>query len=106
MYIQIIISDSDEYTRDGYDLEKEVNISLKQALFGDKIEIKTLYKTINLKIPQNTKQGQHFRLKEYGVLNPKTKEKGYLYVKVNIVNPKIEDLDESFVDMLKSNLPD
>jgi curved DNA-binding protein len=106
MIIQVNIANSDEYTRDNFDLEKIINIPLKLAMFGGKLEVKTLYKTITLKIPQDTKQGQNFRLKDYGILNPKTKEKGYLYVKINIVNPKIEDLDANFLKILQENLPE
>jgi curved DNA-binding protein len=62
LIITLNVKDSDEYDRDGDDIIKTFNISLYQALFGGKIEIQTLQKTITLKIPENTKQNQKFRI--------------------------------------------
>ena len=105
LILQLNVEESDEYERDDDDLIKSFDISLHQALFGGKIEIQTLHKTLNLKVPQNTKQNQKFRVKDLGALNRKTKQKGALYLKANIVLPKIEDLDENLVKTLEENLP-
>lgn len=106
LYLILKINASYEYGRDGDDLEKEVKISLKDAMFGAKIDIKTLYKDLKLKIPQNTKHQQRFRVKSLGAYNRKTKEMGDLYIKVNIIIPKIEDLSDDFKETLQSNLPE
>jgi curved DNA-binding protein len=78
---------------------------LQAALFGDKISIETLEKEIKLKIPQNTKNGQRFRVKEMGAMNRKTNVRGDLYLRANIVLPKVEDLDEDLVELMKEKLP-
>lgn len=105
LILKINIAPSNEYERDGDTLTKYFDIPLKTALFGGKVEIKTIHKDITLKVPQNTKQNQKFRVKELGVLNKKTNQKGDLYLKANIILPKIEDLDPKFVQMLEENLP-
>lgn len=105
LYLVIYINASYEYARDGDDLEKSINISLKDALFGNKIAIQTLYKEVKLKLPENTKQNQKFRIKELGVENRKSKQLGDLYVKVNILLPKLEDFDDEFKELLKTKLP-
>ena len=99
-----VASDS-SYTREGDDLHLNVDIPLYSALFGGKVEIETLYKTVTLKVPQNTKQSQKFRIKELGVLNRKTKEMGNLFVSMNIVLPAIEALPADLVDMMREKLP-
>ena len=107
LIITLNVYDSDEYKRDEDDnLIKSFDISLKTALFGGKVTIETLTKSITLKVPQNTKQNQKFRVKELGALNRKTKEKGSLYLTANIILPKIEDLDNNLIELLKDNLPD
>ena len=93
------------YTRDGDDLTLKFDLPLYKAFFGGKVEIETLYKTITLKVPQNTKQNQKFRVKELGVLNRKTKQKGNLYLIANIILPKIEDMDDNLVQALRDKLP-
>lgn len=105
LILTLKVQEDDEYIRDGDDLTLSFDIPLYKALFGGKVEVETLYKTITLKVPQNTKQNQRFRVKEQGVLNKKTKQMGNLYLKANIVIPKVEDLDESLVEVMKDKLP-
>jgi len=106
LIITLNIRPNDEYERDEDDLIKSFDISLKTALFGGKVVIPTLTKDITLKVPQNTKQKQKFRVKELGVYNRKTKEKGSLYLKANIILPKLEDLDDDLVKLLEEKLPE
>ncbi|RXJ60239.1 DnaJ C-terminal domain-containing protein [Candidatus Marinarcus aquaticus] len=105
LIIKVNVAQSPEYERDGSTLIKSFDIPLKTALFGDKVQIKTIHKELTLKVPANTKQNQKFRVKELGVLNRKTGTKGDLYLKANIVLPKIEDLDEELVQQLQEKLP-
>ena len=106
LIITLNVHESDEYERDEDDnLIKSFDISLKTALFGGKVSIETLTKEITLKVPQNTKQNQKFRVKELGALNRKTKQKGALYLKANIVLPALESLDKDLVKLLEEKLP-
>ena len=106
LILKINISPSNEYEREFDNLIKYFDLPLKTALFGGKVDIKTIHKDITLKVPQNTKQNQKFRVKELGVLNRKTKVRGDLYLKANIVLPKLEDLDSELVKMLETKLPE
>jgi curved DNA-binding protein len=101
LYLKVDVASSPEYSRDGDNLTKQIDISLKDALFGTKVQIKTLYKDISVKIPSGVKSGQKLRVKEQGVLNRKSKEMGDLYIELNIVLPNIDELDSSIVDALK-----
>ena len=105
LIITLNVDYSDEYEREDDDLIKSFDIPLKSALFGGKVTIPTLTKDITLKVPKNTKQNQKFRVKELGALNRKTKQRGTLYLKANIILPKIEDLDDEFLETLESQLP-
>ncbi len=106
LIIKVNVASNPDYERDEDDLIKSFDIPLKTALFGGKVEIPTIHKTITLKVPKNTKQNQKFRAKELGVLNRKLNKKGDLFLKANIVLPKIEDLDESLVTSLEELLPE
>jgi len=106
LIITLNVQESDEYERDDDDLIKVFNIPLKTALFGGKVTIPTLTKDITLKVPENTKQNQKFRVKDLGAYNRKTKEKGSLYLKANIILPKLDSLDSELVKLLKDKLPE
>ncbi len=105
LFLKINVASNPEYIREEDDLIKKFDVPLYAALFGEKVTIQTLEKEIKLKIPQNTKNGQRFRVKEMGAMNRKTKERGNLYLEANIVLPKIEDLDEKLVELMKEKLP-
>lgn len=105
LILKINVASNPDYERNGDTLIKSFDLPLKAALFGGKVEVKTIHKDITLKVPQNTKQNQRFRVKELGVLNRKTGIKGDLYLKANIVLPKVEDLDEDLIKILEEKLP-
>ena len=103
LILKINVASNPDYERNGDTLIKSFDLPLKAALFGGKVEVKTIHKDITLKVPQNTKQNQRFRVKELGVLNRKTGIKGDLYLKANIVLPKVEDLVKILEEKLPSN---
>ncbi len=105
LFLKISVAANPEYIREDDDLIKNFDVPLHAALFGDKISIQTLEKEIKLKVPSNTKNGQRFRVKEMGAMNRKTKVRGDLYLEANIVLPKIEDLDEDLIKVMKEKLP-
>ena len=106
LILKINISPSNEYEREFDNLIKYFDLPLKTALFGGKVDIKTIHKDITLKVPQNTKQNQKFRVKELGVLNRKTKVRGDLYLKANIILPKVEELSPELRKLLEEELKD
>ncbi|AFV98096.1 MULTISPECIES: J domain-containing protein [unclassified Sulfuricurvum] len=105
LYLRIDVAANPEYEREGDNLVKTFNVPLYAALFGGKVAIQTLEKEVTLKVPENTKNGQRFRLKEMGVMNRQTSVRGDLYLKANIVLPAVEKLDSDLVDVMKKSLP-
>lgn len=105
LYLRIEISPNAEYEREGDTLVKTFNVPLYAALFGGKVTIQTLEKEVTLKVPENTKNGQRFRLKEMGVVNRQSGARGDLYLKANIVLPSVSSIDADLVEQMKKNLP-
>jgi DnaJ-class molecular chaperone len=75
------------FTRTGADLEREVPISLEEALLGGEIHVGTLKGRVLLKLPEGTQNGRKFRLKGQGMPLLKGDGAGDLYVRVRIVLP-------------------
>jgi len=106
LMIKVEVSSSPNYTRKGYDIYKEVDVPLKFAIFGGKIEVETPEKTITLKIPEGTKNSQKFRLKEKGFDNRKTKKKGDMFLVANILLPTADELPDDLKELCKTSLPE
>lgn len=105
LYLRIDVAANPEYEREGDNLVKTFNVPLYAALFGGKVAIQTLEKEVTLKVPENTKNGQRFRLKEMGVMNRQTNARGDLYLKANIVLPAVDKIDPDLVEQMKKTLP-
>ncbi|ECW8954519.1 co-chaperone-curved DNA binding protein A [Campylobacter lari] len=105
LILKVELEKSDEYEREDDDLYKKIEISLKTALFGDKISVHTPRKEVKITIPPNSKNNQKIRLKGYGVQNRKTDLYGDMYLILNVKIPDINSLDPEFVKILEEKLP-
>jgi curved DNA-binding protein len=81
------------YQRRGADLERELPITLREALLGGEVPVTTLKGRILLTIPAGTQSGKTFRLTGQGMPKMKDGGAGDLYVKVRVVLPP--KLDEA-----------
>jgi len=104
LLIKVEVADSGEYERKGNDLYKTFDVPLKEALFGGKVQVQTPEKEVSLKVPQNTKNGQKFRLKGKGVPDRKTAMKGDLYLIANIILPDVDSLDSELRKLMEEKL--
>lgn len=75
------------FKRRGDDLEREVPITLREALLGGEIPVGTLKGRVLLKVPPGTQDGRTFRLKGQGMPRFKGDGTGDLYVRTRVVLP-------------------
>jgi curved DNA-binding protein len=75
------------FKRRGADLERELPLTLGEALLGAEVPVRTLKGRVLLTIPAGTQTGRTFRLKAQGM--PRFRAEGYgdLYVKAKVVLP-------------------
>lgn len=104
LILKVQVDSSALYERNGDDITQDFDLPLKTALFGGKVTIPTLHKEVTLKIPPNTKNAQKFRVKELGAKNLKTQALGDLYLRANIILPKLESLSKPLQDLLEQEL--
>ena len=91
LYITTKVEDHPFYHRDGDDIEIRVPIAVWEAALGAKIEVPTIDGRTLLKIPQGTRNGQKLRLREKGVLNSRTNQRGDQIVEIAIEAPDPRD---------------
>ena len=85
LYFTIKFKDS-EYSIDGEDVSKTIEITPAEAVLGCKKDINTLHGIIGIKIPAETRSGKTLRLKDLG-LPKKSGGYGNLNVKISINIP-------------------
>ena len=75
------------FARRGDDLEREVPVTLREALLGSEIPVATLKGRVLLKVPAGTQNGRTFRLKGQGMPLFKGEGTGDLLVRIRVVLP-------------------
>jgi molecular chaperone DnaJ len=91
LYITTHVEDHPFYHRDGDNIEIKIPVAVWEAALGAKIEVPTIDGRTLLKIPQGTQNGQRFRLREKGVMNSRTNQRGDQIVEVSIEAPDPRD---------------
>ncbi len=104
LYLIIDVEPDSTFERDGDDLTVEVKVDMFTVLLGGTVEVPTLGRPINLKIPAGTQAGRKFRLGGKGmpVLNQADKH-GDLYARIVITVPEsLTDEQRELVEQLKA----
>ena len=80
------------FIRKGADLERDLPITLAEALLGGEVPVTTLKGKVLLRIPPGTQNGHRFRLKGQGMPRLRGEGDGDLYAKARVVLPsKLDD---------------
>lgn len=75
------------FTRKGADLERELPLTLGEALLGAEVAVRTPKGRVLLTIPAGTQPGRTFRLSGRGMPRFKASTHGDLYVKARVIMP-------------------
>ncbi len=80
------------FTRDGANLSRELPVTLREALLGAEVPVRTLDgRQLLLKIPAGTQPGRTIRLAGQGMPRLKGDTRGDLGVRVRVVLPTLDD---------------
>ena len=85
LIITVSVYNNTDYELDGDNLNKKLDLDLKTAIQGGKIDVTTLWGTIALTIPPKTSGGKVFKIPGFGVRKKGTK--GNLFIKSEIQIP-------------------
>ena len=75
------------FTRRGADLERELPVTLREALLGGEVPVRTLKGKVLLTLPAGTQNGKSLRLTGQGMPRLRGGEPGDLYVRIRVVLP-------------------
>ena len=91
LYITVRVEPHALFHREGDDISIRVPVRVDEAGLGTRIEVPTIDGRAQLKIPQGTKNGQKFRMRDKGVLNARTGVRGDQIVEVVVEAPVVHD---------------
>jgi molecular chaperone DnaJ len=91
LYITVRVEDHPFFRRDADDILITVPVRIDEAGLGTKIEVPTIDGRAQLKIPQGTKNGQKFRMREKGVQNSRSAGRGDQIVEITVQAPEVHD---------------
>jgi len=91
------------FSRQGNNLYVDVPISLKEAVFGAKIDVPTPKGNVTLTIPSGATSGMKLRVKQCGIASS-SGETGDLFAKLQVVLPKKwSDADKILLEKLQTD---
>lgn len=89
LLLKVHIRDNPDYTRKGLDVYTTQSIPYTTAVLGGDVYFKTLYGTVQCRVPAGTQSGSKIRLKQKGIVSVKDPTKhGDAYVTIQIKVPK------------------
>lgn len=109
LFVVVRLLADGRFTRRGADLERELPLTLEEAVLGSEVRVETLKGSILLKIPPGTQAGRTFRLTGQGMPRFRATGHGDLYVKARVILPtnlsdEATDAAKRFFDLV--NQPD
>jgi molecular chaperone DnaJ len=87
VYIITKVKPHPYFDRKGDNLYSDAQVTVKEAVFGDKIEIPTVDGMVSLKLPEGVQTGQQLKLKGKGVPHLGGGGVGDHYVTIKVVTP-------------------
>ena len=105
LFVVVRLLPDARFTRRGADLDRELPLTLEEALLGAEVRVETLKGSVLLKIPAGTQPGRTFRLTGQGMPRFKAKGFGDLYVKARVVlptdlTPEARAAGQAFLDLV------
>ncbi|MBF6604597.1 MAG: J domain-containing protein [Chloroflexi bacterium] len=110
LYLVTSLRPHPTFTRRGADLEREVPVTLREALLGAEVPVGTLRGRVLLTVPARTQNGRTFRLSGQGMPRLSGDGIGDLYVRIRIVLPtrlssEAEDAARRFLELVEQPDP-
>ena len=103
LYVNVHVRSSAYFERKGNDIHSVEHITFSQAVFGDRISVRTIDGEVKMKIPQGTQSGDVFRIKGGGIPALQRSGRGDQMVKIVVDIPKSPNREQKkIIEQLKN----
>lgn len=86
-YVELRVEPHGFFQRKDDNVHVELPVTLKEAVLGAQIEVPTISGAVKIRIPKGSNTGTKLRLKEKGIRNRKTGQRGHQLVAIKVVLP-------------------
>lgn len=92
-YVELQVAPHAHFHRKDDNIHVDVPVTLREAVLGAKIEVPTIGGPVTVNVPKGSNTGKTLRLRDKGVLNRRTGQRGHQLITLKVVLPAIEDSD-------------
>jgi DnaJ-class molecular chaperone len=90
-YVELHVEPHAFFERKDGNIHLEVPVTLKEAVLGARIEVPTITGPVKVTVPKGSNTGSKLRLRDKGIRNRKTGQRGHQYITLKVVLPKGEE---------------
>lgn len=99
LYVEVSVDPDSRFTREGNDVHSNIALSFPDCALGTKVDVETVYGTLEVVVPSGTQPGQILKLKGKGIKDLRTGKPGDHYLHVEVRTPT--DLTDREKELLK-----
>jgi DnaJ-class molecular chaperone len=92
-YVELHVDPHPFFRRKDDNIHVEVPVTLKEAVLGGKIEVPTIGQPVTVTVPKESNTGTTLRLRERGIRNRKTGQRGHQLITLKVVLPAAAEPD-------------
>ena len=86
-YVELHVEPHPFFRRKDDNIHVEVPVTLKEAVLGGRIEVPTIGRPVTVTVPKGSNTGTTLRLRERGIRNRKTGQRGHQLITLKVVLP-------------------
>ena len=90
-YVELHIQPHPFFRRKDDNIHVEVPVTLREAMLGDRIQVPTIGQPVTVTVPKGSNTGTTLRLRERGIRNRKTGQRGHQLITLKVVLPTAEE---------------
>jgi DnaJ-class molecular chaperone len=106
-YVELHVEPHPFFRRKDDNIHVEVPVTLKEAALGARIEVPTISGPVTMTIPRGSNTGKTLRLRDKGIRNRKTGQRGHQMVTLKVVLPVEEEPElTAFLETWQPRNPD
>ncbi|WP_375312860.1 J domain-containing protein [Bradyrhizobium sp. A5] len=90
-YVELHIQPHPFFHRKDDNIHVEIPVTLREAVLGGRIEVPTITQPVTVTVPKGSNSGTTLRLRERGIRNRKSGQRGHQLITLKVILPTVEE---------------